>query len=249
MIPAQEKFELLMREIDKFLAIEGFHRSGKHFLKRMPDKNVRWNIWPQRSKWTTAAQTKFTFEVWAEWKHRWARYEEWKPKAAWYGAVGDRIGCLTPKKEDTWWELTEGTSIDLLGDQINGVMSSSVLPFLRQFQTEQDIKKFLRACPVDNYITALVILELDLMDGKPGPEIEESISRARRLGRTSGQSIEAGVKTVIKALGSFMGKKSRSEMEESINEARPAAGGGNGVVEAAIQRILKAYGDQKKEHA
>jgi len=244
MTPAQEKFELLTQEIDKFLSTEGFHRSGKHFLKRMPNKNVRWNIWSQRSQFTTAEQTKFTFEVWAEWKHRWARYEDWQPKATWYGVVGNRIGYLMPQKEDTWWELTEGTSIAFLSDQINGVMSSGVLPFFKQFQTEQDIKKFLRACPVDNYITALTLLELDLMEGKPGSEIEESISKARQLGRTSGQAIEAGIQTVVKALRSFIGKKSISEMEESINKARPPADVGNAVVKAAIQRILKAYGDQ-----
>ena len=243
MTPAQEKFELLMLEIDKFLSTEGFHRSGKHFLKRIPDNNVRWNIWSQRSKYTTAEQTKFTFEVYTEWKHRWARYEDWQPKATWYGVVGNRIGYLMPKKEDTWWELTEETSIGLLSDQIIGVMSSCVLPFLKQFQTEQDIRTFLRACPVDNYITALTILELDLMEGKPSSEIEESIDRARRLGRTTGQVLEAGLQTVVKALRGFVRKKSISKMEETIDKARPA-GVSNAVVEAAIQRILKAYGDQ-----
>jgi len=243
MTPAQEKFELLMLEIDKFLSTEGFHRSGNHFLKLIPDNNVRWNIWPQRSKWTTAEQTKFTFEVYTEWKRRWARYEDWQPKATWYGVVGKRIGYLMPKKEDTWWELTEKTSIDFLSDQINGVMSSCVLPFLKQFQTEQDIKTFLRASPVDNYITALAILELDLMEGKPSSEIEESIDKARRLGRRTGQVLEAGLQTVAKVLRKFVRKESVSEMEETINKTRPA-GVSNAVVEAAIQRILKAYGGQ-----
>jgi hypothetical protein len=242
MTPAQEKFELLTQEIDRFLLTQGFHRSGKHFLRGMPDKTVRWNIWSQRSKYTSAEQTKFTFNVWTEWKHLWARCEDWEvTKGTWHGVVGNRIGLLMPKKEDTWWELTEGTSIDFLSDQINGVMSTCVLPFLKRLQTEQDIKNYLRACPVDNYITALAILELDLMDGKPGPEIEEGISRARRLGRTSGQAIEDGVQFVVKALKRFMGRKARSEMEEIIDKGRPF-GVSNEVVETKIQRILKAYG-------
>lgn len=242
MTPAQEKFELLTQEIDKFLSTQGFHRSGKHFLKSLPDKTVRWNIWSQRSKWTTAEETRFTFEVYAEWKHRWARCEDWEiRKGTWHGVVGNRIGLLMPKKEDSWWDLAEGASVDFLSDQINGVMSSCALPFLKRLQTEQDIKNYLRACPVDNYITALTILELDLMDGRPSSEIEESIDRARRLGRTSGQVIEDGVQFVVKALRRFMGRKARSEMEEIIDKGRPF-GVSNGVVEAKIQRILQAYG-------
>ena len=241
MTPAQERFESLMEEIDKFLSTMGFRRSGKHFLKQMADRNVRWNIWPQKSKWNTAERAEFTFEVYTEWKHHWARCADWEPKAAWYGVVGNRIGYLMPKKQDTWWELKEGASIAFLSDQINAVMSSCVLPFLNRFQTEQDIKNYLRACPVNSYIEALNILELDLMDGKRGAEIEESIRKARQLGRTSGQAIEAGIQTVVKALKSFMGKKSSSEMEESAHKDRPF-GVSNEVVEAAIQRILKAYG-------
>jgi len=206
MTPAQDKFELLNQEIDKFLSTEGFHRSGKHFIKQMPDKKVRWNIWSQRSKYTTAEQTEFTFEVYAEWKHRPARSEDWKPKTTWYGAVGNRIGCLMPKKEDTWWKLTEGTSVDFLSDQINGVMSSCVLPYLylKQFQTEEGIKNYFRALPIDNYFTAVSMLEFDLMEKKPSSEIEESINKARRLGRKSGvykEVIEADVQRVLKAYG------------------------------------------------
>lgn len=81
------------------------------------------------------------------------------------------------------------------------------------------------------------------MEGKPSSEIEESIDRARRLGRTTGQVLEAGLQTVVKALRGFVRKKSISKMEETIDKARPA-GVSNAVVEAAIQRILKAYGDQ-----
>ncbi|HZV34177.1 MAG TPA: hypothetical protein VFB72_06325, partial [Verrucomicrobiae bacterium] len=115
--PAQGKFELLMQGIEKFLASEGFHRSGKGFINSMPDGKVRWNIESQRTRYTTSEWTKFTFSVYAEWKHRQLRSEDWEPKSTWYGIVGNRIGYLMPKKEDTWWELDAGTSIDFLSDQ------------------------------------------------------------------------------------------------------------------------------------
>jgi len=201
---AQEKFELLMQEIGKFFSVEGFRRSGKHFLKLMPDKKLRWNIWPQKSKWNTAEQVEFTFEVYVEWKHRPARSEEWEPKTTWYGAVGNRIGRLMPKNEDTWWQLAEGTSIDFLGDQINGVMSLCVLPFLKQFQTEQEIKNYFRALPIDNYPIALSMLEFDLTEKKPDSVVEESINTARRLGKSSGvyrEVIEADIQRIFKVAG------------------------------------------------
>jgi hypothetical protein len=242
MTPAQEKFESLMQEVGKFLSTEGFHRSGKSFLKPMPDKKVRWNIWPQRSKWNTAEECEFTFEVYAEWKHRWARCEDWETKTTWYGVVGNRIGSLMPQKQDAWWELKEGTSISFLSDRINGVMSSCALPFLKQFQTEPDVRNYLRACPVSSYLEALNRLELDLMEGKRGSQIEGSIREARRLGRTSGQAIEAGIQTVANVFKRLMGKKASSEMEQSFDKTG-SPGVHNEVVEAAIQRILKAYGD------
>jgi hypothetical protein len=237
---AQEQFELLTQEIDRHLATEGFHRSGKHFLKLMPDKKVRWNIWPQRSKWTTTEQTKFTFEVYAEWKHRWARCEDWEPKTTWYGVIGNRIGYLMPQKKDTWWELAERTSVDFLSDQINGVMSSCALPFLKQFQTEHDIKNYLRAMPVNDYIHALAVLELDLMEKKSGSEIEEGVNRVRQLGK-HGQIVVGGFIQIVSKVFKMFAKneKARSEIEETFNQARPAEK--SDYVEAAIQRVLKAY--------
>ena len=209
MTPAQEKFELLMQEIEKFLASEGFRRSGKSFRKRMPDGNVRWSIESQRSQYTTAEQTKFTFWVHAEWKHRPAWYEDWEPKKSWYGGAGGRIGDLMPKKQDTWWEITDRTSIEFLSDQINAVFNSSALPFLRQFQTEQEIKNYLRACSNDsmrrNYPHALTMLAFDLLENKPPAEIEKSVDNIHRLGkiyRVDKTVVEEAIQRVLKTYGS-----------------------------------------------
>jgi len=206
---AQEKFELLMQEIEKFLSTEGFRRSGKYFRKQMPDGKVRWNIEPQKSRYNTADEVKFTFWVHAQWKHRTAWYQDWEPKKTWYGGAGGRIGDLMPKKQDTWWEITDKTSIEFLGEQINAVFDSSVLPFLRQFQSEQDIKNYLRACSNDsmrrNYPHSLTMLAFDLLEKKPQSEIEKSVENVQRLGKinlVSKSAVEEAIQRVLKTYGS-----------------------------------------------
>lgn len=208
MTPAQEKFELLMQEIEKFLVTQGFRRSGKCFRKRMPDGKVRWSIESQRSQYATAEQTTFTFWVHAQWKHRPAWYEDLEPKESWYGGAGGRIGDLMPKKQDTWWEITDRTSIECLSDQINAVFNSSVLPFLRQFQTEQAIKDYLRACANTsmrkNYPHALTILAFDLLEKKSQLEIEKSVENVRHLGKiyfVDKAVVEAAIQRVLKTYG------------------------------------------------
>ena len=202
---AQEKFELLMQEIEKFLSTEGFRRSGKCFRKQMPDGKVLWNIEPQKSRYNTAEEVKFTFWVHAKWKHRPAWYQDWEPKSTWYGGTGGRIGDLMPQKQDTWWEITDGTSIEFLSDQINAVFNSSVLPFLQQFQTEQEIKNYLRACSNDsmrrNYPHALQMLAFDLLENKSKPEIEKSVENVRYLGkiyRVDKTVVEEAIQRVLK---------------------------------------------------
>jgi hypothetical protein len=205
---AQEQFESLMQEIEKFLAVEGFHRSGKCFNKRMPDGKVRWSIDSQRSQSTTADRTKFTFWVHAQWKHRPAWHQDWEPKKTWYGGAGGRIGDLMPNSQDTWWEITDKTSIKSLGGQINTVFNSCVLPFLRQFQTETEIKNYLRACANDtmrrNYPHALTMLAFDLLEMKPQSEIKKSVENVRRLGKinlVSKPDVEEAVQRVLKTYG------------------------------------------------
>ncbi len=208
MSPVQEKFELVMQNIAEFLGSEGFRRSGRCFRKSLPERRVRWSVCSQKSRHSTAEEIDFTFNIAAEWKRRPADYEEWVPKTIWYNGVGDRIGYLMPKKEDTWWRLDEGTSAEFLSDQINAAFSCSVLPFLRQFPTEQAITQYLRAREHDtmreNYPHAITMLEFDLLEKKEKCEIEKRISRIRFLGKTSlvdKAVIEATIQRVLKAYG------------------------------------------------
>ncbi len=208
MSPVQQKYEFIMEEAGKFLASEGFRRAGRCFHKLFPSKAVRWSICSQRSRYSTGEKIKFTFEVAAEWKRRPASCEDWEPKSTWYTGVGNRIGYLMPKKEDTWWGIDDGTSAEFLGDQINAVLSSCVLPFLRRFRTEQNIVDHLRACEKDtmrrNYPHAITMLEFDLRDKKERAEIERRISRVRLLGRfqlVDRTVTEATIQRVLKAYG------------------------------------------------
>jgi hypothetical protein len=208
MSPVQEKLEFVMDQAAKFLAPEGFRRSGKYFRKPLPEGGVRWSIWSQKHRRSTADEIRFTFEAAAEWKKRLASYEDDVPRTAWYPGVGCRIGFLTPQQNDTWWEIDEKTSADFLSDQLNAVFASCVLPFLKRLQTEQDIKGHLRGLADGemrrNYDHAITLLEFDLEEKKPASEIEERISRIRFLGRLhflKGEVIETKIERVLKAYG------------------------------------------------
>src|SRR5206468_1732754 len=100
-----------------------------------------------------------------------------------------RIGFFMPKAEDTWWEINEDTSSSLLSAEINAVIWSCALPFLRQFETENDIKNYLRGATSAsmklNYPHALQMLEFDLMEYKSKTEIDKAVNRARFLGKIS----------------------------------------------------------------
>jgi hypothetical protein len=183
---AQDHYEYVLQGVDTLLAAEGFRRSVRCFLKRLPAGGLRWSICFQKSRASTAESIKFTAEISAQWKRRPAHYEDYIPRTTWYGGAGNRIGYFMPKKEDTWWDIDGNTSASVLSAQINGVLVSGVLPFLRQFETEQDIVNHLRAASKEmrlNYIHAITMLELDLRENKKRSEIEERISKVRFLGK------------------------------------------------------------------
>src|SRR5262245_43167734 len=126
MSPVQEKFEFVMEQAEKFLAPEGFRRSGKYLRKSLPEGGVRWSLWSQKSRPSTAQAISFTFWVALSGKRRPADCEDDVPHSTWYSGAGGRIGYLMPKKEDTWWDIEEGTSAEFLSDQFNAVLSSCV---------------------------------------------------------------------------------------------------------------------------
>ena len=208
MSPVQQKYEFIMDAVGEFLAVEGFTRSERCFHKLLPSAAVRWTLCSQKSRYSTSDKIKFTFEVAAEWKRRPASSEDWEACSTWYTGVGSRIGYLMPEKEDTWWSIDEVTSADSLRDQINAVLSSCVVPFLREFQTEQSIVDYLRARENDtmsrNYPHAITMLEFDLLDKKEKSEIEKRIKRIRLLGRVQFVAravTEAKIQRVLNAYG------------------------------------------------
>jgi hypothetical protein len=208
MSPVQEKYEAMMQESDSLLTSEGFRRSGQNFRKRLPGGNVRWSICFQKSRSSTADEIKFTFWIHAEWKQRPAYYEDWEPQTTWYGGAGNRIGYFMPRKEDTWWDIDEETSALSLNTQINGILSSCALPFLKQFQSETDIKSYLRGISDSemrlNYPHAICMLSFDLLENKEGNEIEKSISKVKYLGKINGVNVavtEADIQRVLRKYG------------------------------------------------
>jgi Domain of unknown function (DUF4304) len=208
MSPVQQKYEIIVEEAGKFLASEEFRRAGRCFHKLLPPEAVRWSICFQKSRYSTAEKIKFTLEVAAEWKRRPASCEDWEPQSTWYTGIGSRIGYLMPKKEDTWWDIDEGTPAEFLSHQINAVLSSCVLPFFREFLTEQSIVDHLKACERDtmrrNYPHAITMLEFDLLEKKERVEIERRIRRIRFLGRiqlVNRGVTEATIQRVLTAYG------------------------------------------------
>lgn len=207
MSPVQQKYEFILDEAAKFLASEDFHRSDRCLRKRLPNGEVRWSICFQKHRRSTADDISFTADISADLKRR-SVYWDPQPRTTWYVGMGDRIGHLMPKKEDTWWDIDPRTSAEFLSDQINAVLSSSVLPFLRQFQTEQNIRDYLRAQENDemrrNYPHAFTVLELDLLEKKEKSEIEKRIHRIRFLGKIhlmDKKVVDATIERVLKAYG------------------------------------------------
>jgi hypothetical protein len=205
MFTVQQKFEFVMDQSEKFLVQQGFSRTGKYIRKLPPGGQVRWSIWPQKHRRNTADEIRFTFEVAAEWKRR---PVEWPdiPKATWYMGVGQRIGFLMPKKEDTWWDIDENTSAEFLSDQFNAVLSNCVLPFFGKLRTEQDIKNYLIAAADGemkrNYHHTIAMLGFDLEEKKPPSEIQKRVNRIRFLGKihlVDKAAREAMIQRVLKA--------------------------------------------------
>lgn len=200
---ALEIAELALNEIDIFLTAEGFKRSGVNFRKRLPNGHVRWSIIFQKNRYNTAIEGSFTFWVHAEWKHRPAWYRDYEPKSTWYGGTGGRIGDLLPGNQDTWWEYNEKTSPQALANEIKEILTAYALPFLRRFESDEDIKKYLRDIADGdmkrNYPHSLTMLNLDILDNKSAAEIEERIKRARYLGKLFGgkELIEEDIQRVL----------------------------------------------------
>jgi hypothetical protein len=175
-----------MDQAEHFLAQEAFRRSGTYLRRLLTNGQVRWSIWPVKHRRSTKDEISFTFEVAVEWKRR---PIEWPdiPQATWYTGVGQRIGFLMPKKEDTWWDINENTSAELLSDQFNAVLSKCVLPFLQKLCTEQDIRDYLKAAADHemkrNYHHTITMLCFDLEEKKPLSEIRKRINRIRFLGK------------------------------------------------------------------
>lgn len=184
---ALEIGELALSEIDIFLTAEGFKRSRSSFSKRLPDGKVRWNIELQKSRHNSEIEGSFTFWVHALWKHRPAWYKDWEPKSTWYGGAGGRIGDLLPGKQDTWWKYNEKTSPQSLAAEIREALTAHALPFLHRFESEENIKKYLRDVADGdmkrNYPHSLTMLNFDILDNKSTAEIEERINRCRYLGK------------------------------------------------------------------
>ncbi|NOS68812.1 MAG: DUF4304 domain-containing protein [Verrucomicrobia bacterium] len=205
----QEKYETLMLEVDTLLKPEGFRRTGQNFRKRLPDGKVRWSIIFEKHRRSTEDEIRFTFYIGAEWNRRPADYEDYMPHTSWYGGAGDRIGYFMPKKEDTWWEIDEGTTAQILSAQIKAIIWSCALPFIRQFETEKDIEDYQRSfwdSPdwQKNYPTAIERLACVLRENRDSSEIAKRIDIVRRLGRSNGVSkdvTEATIQRVLKTYG------------------------------------------------
>lgn len=186
----QEIYEDVLQGVATMLTPEGFRRSKAEFRRRLSNGQVRWNISFQKSQYSTSEQSKFTVWVHAEWKHRPAYCEDLEPSTTWYGGAGDRIGYLMPQKQDTWWQFDKRTCPSLLSTEVNSVLWSCGLTFLRQFEAEEDIRDYLRSATEgemkSNYLHSLTMLSFDVLESKPSVEIEKSIERVRQLGRRNG---------------------------------------------------------------
>jgi len=209
MSPVREKYEAMMQGIDTLLAAEGFRRSGQCFRKNLPEGGVRWSICAQKSRHSTRDFISFTFNVRAERKQRPAWYEDYVPHTTWYGGAGGRIGELMPEENDTWWDIDESTSVSSLSAQINGILSSYVLPFLKKFETEQQLDAYHRQLSDSrewrrNYPVAIDALAYDLVDKKDNAEIEKRINTVRHVGSINGVDktvVEATIERVLKTYG------------------------------------------------
>ena len=201
---AKEAFETMLQDVALFLSDEGFKRIGSALRRKLPDGNVRWTIEFQKDRHNTDTECRFTLWVWPEWKRRPAYAEDWETKLTWYPGAGGRIGNLLPRQEDTWWEINAANPAPFIAAQIKSVLAAYALPFLRQFETEDDIRKYLRDATSGsmkrNYTHALQMLNFDILENKSPSEIEESINRARHLGKINGvhkDVIEAAIQRVL----------------------------------------------------
>jgi len=114
-----------------------------------------------------------------------------------------------PKKEDTWWEIADETSAEVLSAEINEILISCVLPFLKQFQTEQHLDAYHKGLSDSpewkrNFPVAIDALSYALRDKRDDSEVEKRINNVRHVGKINGVDkavIEATIERVLKTYG------------------------------------------------
>ncbi|MFI0967277.1 DUF4304 domain-containing protein [Streptomyces sp. NPDC021080] len=115
----------------------GFVGSGQVFELSDPDTWLLLGI--QKSRWSSAAQLRFTVNIAAVSKEKWqdilssgAKYPS-RPspnmvygKGAWWG----RIGQLMPGGQDFWWTVTSDSDPDEIGREVLSACEEYAVPAL-----------------------------------------------------------------------------------------------------------------------
>lgn len=136
------QFKQLIRSANSLLKPEGFEKKGLAFFKQLPE--INWIVNFQKSRDSIEKGVKFTINL-GTFSFRLNRFS-WnvpvKTPSIWNCPVLVRIGELLPKEEDTWWKIGTESPAEQVETQVLDAVKAVGLPFLKQFSSDEDLRKY-----------------------------------------------------------------------------------------------------------
>jgi hypothetical protein len=119
--------EMLASRISPLMAAEGFTKMHRTYVRK---RGTRWDIVAlQVSRYGTAVDTRFTFNIGRHDERREDRQARRWTKYPRHCSDGNhRIGAFSEHKG--WWSLNAESDLTTIGDELESVMRTAVLPYL-----------------------------------------------------------------------------------------------------------------------
>jgi Domain of unknown function (DUF4304) len=135
----EDQFKDVLNAAWAILKGAGYTKRGTSF-RIENDGNIR-IIDFQRSAESSASAIKFTVNlgvISGELLRKWDPEKDLSKEGIWGAHLRERIGALTPAKEDRWWTVTSLPVADIK-EEVADLLATLAIPFLRQHARDSDL--------------------------------------------------------------------------------------------------------------
>lgn len=195
-----KEYKDLLKAVEIFLKQEGLTKKGNtYYLAKDGNLGV---INFQRSRDMIEGGAKFTINL--------GVFSSRLSEALPYGIKGKpaiedchwriRAGYLLPQKQDHWWIVDEGISIDGLVEEIITVLKEKLLPEVKKYMSDESLKNsWMKGdlegiTDLERFVFLTTLLKLD-KDERLKNVVDDFVSLSK------GRSMEASVQEHVKELG------------------------------------------------